>query len=87
MLLRRERAYTPGKPPPESPLERLATGITFWRLSFYDGALWVAAWQRDMPPAAVKLEISFEGDERQSLIEMMFAPIATADANPPADAN
>ena len=36
-----------------------------------------------MPPVAAKLEISFEGDNRQSLIEMVFAPLATADANPP----
>ena len=80
VLLRGETEYAPGKPPPERPLERLATGITFWQLSFYDGAQWVSAWQRNMPPPAVKLEISFEGDERQSLIEMIFAPLATADA-------
>jgi len=83
VLLRRETEYLPGKPPLERPLERLATGITFWQLSFYDGAQWLTAWQRNVPPAAVKLKISFEGDERQALIEMNFAPMATADADPP----
>jgi type II secretion system protein J len=83
VLLRRETEYTPGKPAPERPLERLASGITFWQLSFYDGAQWLTAWQRNVLPAAVKLQISFEGDERQSLIEMDFAPVATADVNPP----
>jgi type II secretory pathway pseudopilin PulG len=88
VLLRREREYTPGKPPAERPFERLATGITFWQLSFYDGAQWVTAWQRNMPPAAVRLEMSFEGEEqRQALLEMTFAPMATADANPPSDAD
>jgi type II secretion system protein J len=84
VLLRREKEYTPGKPPPERPLERLAAGITLWQLSFYDGARWLTAWKRDRPPAAVRLEVSFEGDERQAMIEMIFAPLATADANPPA---
>ena len=83
VLLRREREYTPGKPQPEPPLERLATGITFWQLSFYDGGRWLSDWKRNVPPVAVKLEISFEGDKRRSLIEMTFAPMATTDANPP----
>ena len=83
VLLRRETEYAPGKPPQDRPLERLAAGITFWQLNFYDGARWIGSWKRDMPPAAVKLEISFEGENRQSVIEMVFAPLATADANPP----
>jgi type II secretory pathway pseudopilin PulG len=82
VLLRREREYAPGKSQVLPPLERLATGITFWQLSFYDGARWLKQWSRDTPPAAVKLEISFQGDERQSLIEMIFAPMAKAEANP-----
>jgi len=84
VLLRRETEYAPGKLRLAPPLERLASGITFWQLSFYDGARWVKEWERNMPPVAVKLEISFEGDERQSLIEMIFAPMAKADANPTA---
>ncbi len=83
VLLRRETEYAPGKPPQDRPLERLAPGITFWQLSFYDGARWLGSWKRDMPPIAVKLDLSFEGDDRQALIEMVFAPLATADANPP----
>jgi type II secretion system protein J len=83
VLLRRETEYTPGKPPPDRPFERLATGITLWQLSFYDGARWLSEWKRKVLPIAVNLGISFEGDERQSLIEMTFAPMATADANPP----
>jgi prepilin-type N-terminal cleavage/methylation domain-containing protein len=83
LLLRGESEYAPGKPPPERHLERLATGITFWQLSFYDGAQWVNIWQRKIPPRAVKLQMSFEGEDRGPLIEMTFAPLATADANPP----
>ncbi|MGD1001748.1 MAG: type II secretion system protein GspJ [Candidatus Brocadiia bacterium] len=87
VLLRREAEYAPGKPPPERPLERLATGIIFWQLSFYDGARWLPSWRRNMPPVAVKLELSFEGDERQAVIGMAFAPVATADVNPTDYAN
>ena len=84
VLLRREMEYTPGKLRLAPPLERLASGITFWQLSFYDGARWFTEWQRNITPVAVKLEISFQGEERQSLIEMIFAPMATVDANPTA---
>jgi type II secretion system protein J len=83
VLLRRETEYTPGKTPPYCPLERLAGGITSWQLRFYDGAQWRNDWKRNSLPVAVRLDLSFEGEERQSLIEMTFAPMATADANPP----
>jgi prepilin-type N-terminal cleavage/methylation domain-containing protein len=83
LLLRGESEYAPGKPPLERHLEQLATGITFFQLSFYDGAHWVNIWQRKVPPHAVKLQMSFEGEDQPSLIEMTFAPLATADANPP----
>jgi prepilin-type N-terminal cleavage/methylation domain-containing protein len=83
VLLRGETEYAPGKPQPERLLERLATGITYWRLSFYNGAQWVGTWKRNMPPPAVKLEMSFEGEEQQRLVEMTFAPMPTTDANPP----
>lgn len=84
VLLRRETEYTPGRQPPDRPLERLAAGITFWQLSFYDGAHWVDHWRRNILPVAVKLQMSFEGEERQSLIEMVFAPMASGDVNPSA---
>jgi hypothetical protein len=85
VLLRGEREYTPGKAPPDRPLERLATGLTFWELSFYDGSQWLSQWKRKAMPVAVRLQVSFEGEEqRQCTIEMTFAPMARADANPAA---
>lgn len=77
-LLRREAPYTPGKPFPDRPFERLAGGITLWRMTFFDGARWIEQWQRDVPPAALRIELTFEGEAAESAREILFAPVVTS---------
>jgi len=83
-LFRRETPYTPGKPLDRSlsQTERLAAGLTTWRMRFSDGSEWHDEWQRNHLPQCARLELGLGSEEASdSEIEVFyFSPVVSVEA-------
>jgi len=85
-VLRMETPYTVGKPldRSRSAAERLADGVSFWRLRFYDGTEWHDQWKRKKLPTSVRLDIAIgEADVAPERAQSLyFVPLVSPEADP-----
>ena len=81
-VMRREAPWTPGKGRQEAKAERLASGITYWKTAFFDGANWLDQWNRPSFPTAIRIEFSCGGGTPEKPEVLLFSPMATRGADP-----
>ena len=64
--------------------ERLADGLTLWRVQFHDGVEWRDEWRRNKLPMVLRLDLAFggAGDEVGETCTLFFSPLADPDVDP-----
>jgi hypothetical protein len=84
-LMRCEQPFTPGKPLPDRPAERLAAGLASCQIRFYDGLHWADRWKRNELPQMVRMVFTFadEADGQAGAARQVFvSPCVSTDADP-----
>ena len=85
-IVRKETPHALGRgaSPGGSVAERLADGLTLWRVRFHDGVEWRDEWRRNKLPTALRLDLAFgdAGEDVQETCTLFFSPLADPDVDP-----